>query len=198
MQELNRKALTDAIQQLPHYEPEEQVWNGISSELDLKDAVQALPQYAPPAGLWSSIEEEISTPAVERKRLPPLRIYIAAAASVALLITAGLFLMDTQKGSNEAITYHKSVVEGQWAYENSWDSDEQDLMAVVYMFKKDPVARQANTYQELLDEWAELNEAKAEIREMMKKYGQDEQLISALGKIERNRSAVVKEMAIQI
>lgn len=198
MQELNHKTLRDAIQALPLYEPGEQAWASISSELDLKDAIQALPEYAPPAEIWSNIENEIPATRVHRKRLKPLRIYIAAAASIALLVIAGLFTFNTNQNRNEAITYHKSIIEGQWVHENDWDEDDPDLLAVVSMFAKDPVAKQASSYQDLLSEWEELNTAKAEIKEMMKKYGQDEQLISALGKIERNRSAIVKEMAIQI
>ena len=198
MQELNRKTLTDAIQQLPQYEAGEHVWGRISSELDLKDAIHTLPQYAPPAEVWAGIENGIMATPSKRRRLRPLRIYVSAAASVALLIIAGLFIYNTNQTGNEAITYHKTIIEGQFVYENDWDEDDADLVAVVYMFKKDPVAKQASSYEGLLNEWEELNTAKAEIKEMMKKYGQDEQLISELGKIERNRSAIVKEMAIQI
>lgn len=197
MQEQNRETLIKAIKELPVHEPGPAVWDRITGELDLQESIQQLPQYAPPSAIWENIEAELdSAPAKQAKRITLYR-KLSVAASVAILLVAGFWLLPKENAS-ETVSYEIAMAEEVFKYENDWDGDESSLIVAVNAFKGDPVAQQDDNYNTLLAEWDELNEAKKEIKEMMDKYGHDSQFVRQLGAIERGRAAVAKQMAINI
>jgi hypothetical protein len=197
MQEKNHTTLANAIKRLPVHEVPPEVWDQIEQEMDMQQAIQQLPSHTPPAAIWDSIEAELqSTPTVRQLR-PRRRGYWAAAAGIALLITASVFIWKNQS-DGDRIVYEASIVQGTFAYEENWDEDDKILNLAVEEFRKDPLAKADSDYERLLTEWEELNEAKAEVKAMMAKYGEDGQLIKQMGSIERSRSEVVKAMAVHI
>jgi hypothetical protein len=198
MQEKNRQYLETAINQLPVYEPDEAVWSNIAHELEVQEAIPQLPSYAPPVEVWETIHAQLESEAQEKTgRIRQLRPRWAAAASVAVLIIAGLWLWPKNQ-SGDQFTYEATTVEAVFVTQNDWDTDEEALQMVVQTYRNDPLARQNDQYDAMLSEWEELNSAKEEIKAMMDQYGHDSRLVRQLGSIERDRSAVVKEMAIQI
>lgn len=199
MQERNYHTLAKAIKELPAHEPPVALWERIDSELELQEGIQRLPEYQPPAMIWEAIEKELDTrhTVSKVKKLNPRRAYWAAAASVAVLLVAAIYLWpDFQR--SEDIAYDSAVIEGAFAFQENWDEDDQMLQLAVEQYRKDPLAQQNEDYKQHLQEWKELNEAKAEIKSMMARYGKDSRLIRQLGSIERERTAVVKEMVVQI
>lgn len=81
MKELHRDQLQAAIDQLPTYRPEADVWDRLETELDadllsetytehhpeqLRLAVDRLPQYSAPQQLWRNIEKRLSPSLVRR------------------------------------------------------------------------------------------------------------------------------------
>lgn len=198
MQEQNRQYLEAAIKQLPIYEPDEAIWGNIAHELDVQKAIPQLPSYEPPSGVWSNINTQLESD-VQKKTgvVRRLRPYLAVAASVAVLIIAGLSLWPKLSQGDE-FTYESSVVEAVFVAQNDWDADDEALSRAVQTYRNDPLAKQNPQYEDMLEEWEELNSAKEEIKAMMEQYGQDSRLVRQLSTIERDRSAVVKEMAVQI
>ncbi|HQU59237.1 MAG TPA: hypothetical protein PLU64_08575 [Saprospiraceae bacterium] len=203
--EQNPEVLKAAIRQLPAYRPPDTVWGDIEAALGqmeqeqaLREALAQLPAYSPPESLWETIEAEL--PDVNRKapRLRAISWASAAAAAVVLLSIAWFLWPSPDSPFEVSYAYETTTGSNPTLFENDWDEDEPALKKAVDQFSQDPVARQDPAYQSLLVEWKELNEAKAEVVEIMERYGKDGRLIRQLSEIERERSALAKQMVIQI
>jgi hypothetical protein len=55
MEELNRNTLTNALSQLPDYQPDASVWSAI----DLQLTVGEMTVYNPPVSIWDSLEKQL-------------------------------------------------------------------------------------------------------------------------------------------
>lgn len=203
MRELNHDTLQRTIQELPQYSPGAAVWLSLEQALDaeraeepLREAIQSLPTYVPQGDVWDRIEQELAQPV--RKPLFVRRWVQLASAAVltGALISLVVWLnLSNNSGMQETITYAQA--EQAAAPSADWDADDALIANVA-----DAYAQRASFLQtegrDLLSELGELNEAKAEIKSMMQKYGQDAQLIENIVEIERERTEVVKQMAREI
>lgn len=204
--EQNQEVLKAAIRQLPAYRPPDAVWAGIDAALGrmereqpLQEALAQLPVYAPPESLWESIQAELPDTINQRApRLRPITWASAAAAAIALFATAYFLWPSPDSPLNVSYAYETTTDSSPTLFENDWDEDEPALQMAVEQFSRDPVARQDPDYQSILVEWKELNEAKAEVVEIMERYGKDGRLIRQLSEIERERSTLAKQMVSQI
>jgi hypothetical protein len=193
-----------ALQQLPRYAPPLALWDEIAAELErgerkapLREALAQLPHYAPPEHVWPAIAAQL--PSYPQGRRRALWAASAAAAAAAALLLAFFFLRPPATGDMQA-TYIYQVVEASppALFANDWDEDEGDLQAVAARFAAAPVAQVSPDFELWHEEWAELNQARADIVAMMQRYGRDGSLIRQLAAIERERSALARKMAAQI
>jgi DNA-binding transcriptional LysR family regulator len=98
-EELNRDRLRAAIDQLPTYSPEEEIWDRLETELEadvlredylekhpeqLRQAVAQLPHYSAPTRLWRKIERRLPS-----RLLPNPWIGRVAAAMLVLALAGG-------------------------------------------------------------------------------------------------------------
>ena len=204
--EYNRNTLKEALGRLPQYQPPGNLWGQIEAELAreekeqvLKDALHRLPSYAPPPTIWEAVEaglekeQERQAPRFRLRRL----IWPAAAASIAALVAWFVFYPSEDAGLQAVYTYEiEKTTPG--LFDNDWDTDEDALETVVEQFSRDPLAKRQDQYKDILEDWRELQEAKAEIREMMEMYGKDARLVRQMGEIERERSKLARAMATAI
>ncbi|MCB0582808.1 MAG: hypothetical protein KDD10_26250 [Phaeodactylibacter sp.] len=200
--EHNRKTLEEALGRLPSYRPPESLWGRIESELareenekPLRHALEQLPAYSPPPSVWETVEAGLD----RGERQPRIRrlAWLAAAASVAALVAWAVFYLPAEPGIKPVYTYEtEEVAPGMFA--NNWDADEAALRAVVEQFARDPWAKTHNQHGRMLEDWQELEEARAEVKEIMELYGKDARLVRQMGEIERERSRLVKAMATGI
>lgn len=204
--EHNRHTLRDALKQLPQYDPPEQSWRQIAAKLDkeereatLKDALGRLPSYSPPSKVWEAIEGGLKqTEKARPHRFRLHRLFLPAAAAGIAVLTAWFLLRPTGEQGMKT-TYAFEVIRANTALlENDWDEDEKAMQAVVEQFRGDPFAQRQEQYSRLLEEWRELEEARAEVKAIMKLYGKDARLIRQVGEIERERSRLARAMAMAI
>lgn len=197
--EHNRKTLEEALSRLPLHEPPAGLWTQIESELarekkerGLQDALEKLPSYSPPPAVWEAIESGLEPRA--RVRLRRLA-WPAAAAGIAILLSFFLFDPFGEESPQPVYTYAIEKANPE-LLENNWDDDEQAMKTVVEQFSRDPVAKRQDDYGRILDEWKELEEAKAEIRAVMDTYGKDARLVRQMSDLERERSRLIRVMAV--
>lgn len=202
--EIGRETLKEAIRQLPVYSPPPSVWAGIEAELEarelekpLQEAIAKLPAYQPPETVWLSIQAELQVSGARRPRR--MRYLPLAAAAAAVLFIIALFLWPEPDG-RLAVSYAHTTASapGEGLYKPDWNADEPAMEQLIAAFSQDPLALQSPEHQSLLGEWKELNEARAEVLSFMERYGRDGRLIRQLGEIERERSALAREMAARI
>lgn len=198
-EEQNYQTLRNAIQQLPDYEPSIAVWEVIDqrlkSEETLDNALAQLTTYAPPTAVWERISEDLEKPAtVRRLRL----VWIGAAAAAVLVVSAGTYFWNTQTPEpvETLQVVYQEVEQPSNIVKADWDDDEADIDFVAKAYAQRVAFLQKD--DSLLSELEELNQAKLEIKTMLAKYGNDANLIRTIADIERQRSAIVKQMATEI
>lgn len=201
MNEQHYQTLQNAIRQLPTYQPSQGVWDTIDRALTssetLESAIDHLPSYAPPAAVWERIGKELEE-SVKVKRLRPAWISVAAAALVILTIGAYFWTTwESQPLAQVQVVYTESE-QPLNVLKSDWNDDETVMQEVVETFAQKAAFVQRPENQSLLSEWEELKDAKNEATTVLKKYGKDAALVRTIAEIERQRSAIVKQMAMEI
>jgi hypothetical protein len=204
--ENQEQRLKEALQHLPQYQPAGSLWKAIAAELEreerekpLQDALKRLPSYIPPTKVWQGIETALWTQAATRHRRLRFVAWAGSAAAALALLLAIYHLQPSQDESLQiAYSYQTESALSPTLYQPDWDDDEAALQEVAAHFVKAPVAQLHPQYELLREEWEALDEAKREVLEFMKRYGNDGALIRQLATIERERSALARQMASQI
>jgi hypothetical protein len=194
--EHNRETLQAAIRRLPQYAPAAPVWQRIEHQLEndlvFQDAVQSLPTYAPPVAVWQRIAAGLEKP-VRMRRLRPAWFGAAAAAVVLLAVGTYWWYTQTPELVEKVQLVYTETETRPATFKADWDEDETDIAALTKVYAQR--AALANLNESLLSELQELNQAKAAIKAMLTKYGNDPDLIRTIADLERQRSAIVKQMA---
>ena len=200
MRELNKETLTEALQQLPSYEPEEQAWTNILqglSDVPLKETIAEMQDHDPPDSVWDRIETDLQKPA--RIRTLFTRGW-AAAAGLAILISAAWFLGQNLDGGTPleaTISYSVEVVD-ETILQLDWNEDEKDFVVLEDICSQHPFLCNRPDIQALRSELADLTSAKGEIVQVLGPYGTDINLIEKLTDIEMERTKLLKQILIQV
>lgn len=192
--------LHQAIAALPAYTAPNGIWERLEKQLEqeghLHQAIATLPVYTAPDRIWNNIESELNKGAKIR-RLSSWSW--SAAAGVAIVVTAALGLYQWGQTRGD-ISYAYS--EEKVAPSNTpkdWDAAEADVQEVQALFAN--FCKYQSQQEEdcaLERELQELNEAKAELKDVMARFGEDPDLIRELSDLELDRSRVVKAMVEKI
>lgn len=201
--ERNHQTLQTAIGQLPRYAPKASAWEGIERQLDadfaettLQDAVQQLPSYAPPAAVWERIEADLNQPVISRLRVSRTT-WISIAAATVIAVVSLVFWLNQTPDPEEYVQFVYAEA-SQNVINADWDDDETVIEKVAKAYAQRASFLQNEQSETLLSDLEELNEAKAEIQNMIKKYGRDAALIQNIVEIEREHTEIVKKMAQEI
>lgn len=201
--EKNNHVLVEALKKLPQYQPDPVCWELISAELH-QDAASAqlslqlkeLPSYQPPPAIWDQIEAAlvVAAPAKPAKRV---RMWpkIAAAAAIALVFSLAWWPTKETPPTVQLVTSQEIVPAP--ALKQDWDTDEPSFEEVMQL-AANTLFENPEDFTRLKADLNELNEAKAELLELMDAYGKDPKVIRAIGEIERKRSAVLKQVVTLI
>lgn len=203
MKEQNYNTLKEALRQLPQHQPPKAVWEGIANEMlsyekeaPLREAIGQLPSYEAPNDIWATIEKELKTPVRSPLKIRRYR-YAAAAAVIGLLFSVWFLMPPGDPAASVSISY-SSEESNPALFVSDWEEDQQDIHWIAEQFESSRAAKAHKQYENLLIEFTELNDAKAEIENIMKNYGKAPDLIHKMGKIELERTRVVKQMAALI
>lgn len=200
-QQMEQEAyLHQGIAELPVYAAPNGIWNRLEQQLEqegyLHQAIAALPVYTAPDQIWNSIENELNKGAKIR-RLSSWSWSVAAGVAIVVTAALGIYQWGQTRGH---ISYAYS--EEKAAPLNSpqdWDAAEADVQEVQSMFAHFCKYQSSNDEDCALErELKELNEAKAELKDVMARFGEDPDLIRELSDLEQDRSRVVKAMVEKI
>lgn len=195
--------LGETVQKLPDYDPPTMIWDAIDKKLDIAEAEQPLqtilkelPTYEPPSLVWDSIEAQL--PPVKEAKVIKLtwRRWVAAAAMVGVMLLAGIFVFNQ---NNETVTIaYSEEVRNTEALKPDWYEDEDAFETILAICKTQTFTCEEPLFKSLKVELEELNEARTALEEVMGDYGQDNNLMKQLARIEHQRSDVLKEMVKMI
>ncbi|NJO86658.1 MAG: hypothetical protein HC821_00810 [Lewinella sp.] len=197
MQEENQDSLRQALTQLPSYPAPASCWAHVVAGLNSAPitpqaglSLRPWQQYSPPSSVWNRIDRQL-TDGLSRYRQRRLVVRWAARAAVALLIfTAGYAYANYQSGPKVTYVFQKENSSPISSYTVAdWNNDEASFDRVMEQLENinEP------TLNALRLELEELNTAKQEIEEMLRAYGQDQQIINQLATIEIERSRLYRQ-----
>ena len=200
MMEKNRSTLKKAIEHLPEYTPPATLWDKLAKDLDnkdtLSDGLSQLPGYSPPPQVWNAISTalEEDPKSAKVRYLQISRLMGIAAAGLLLLFAA--FWLQREPAPKVALTYKQETI-SPIQITMDWDDNEPQFELVLQQLEQ--LESPTPSLNKLKLELEELNSAKQEVKVMLTAYGgRDPDLINQLGHIERERSAVYRELIKQI
>ena len=200
----NKHILGEAIRNLPQYQPPADLWRKIECGLeeDRQDGqwrrrIKELPQYEAPALIWEQIAEELpgEQKKVAHRKIIRLWPRLAAVAAVLVLLLAGAWWQFGQTEKVQLAFSQEMTSEAQLI--EDWDQDEAEIESVMQLAANSPMENPLD-FERLKQDLEELNAAKAELLQLMEAYGKDPKVMREIGEIERQRSAVIKQVVTLI
>lgn len=203
--ETNPIILKKAVTRLPVYEPPNEVWSAIASELDLQKGLQRLPNHQPKEFVWEAIEANLVKNTSASINIKPnanktSRIFwikkLSIAASILFILSTSwwikkdVFTQDKFQYTQETINAQLLVAD--------WDEDGEALTQIKAICEDKNYACTAPEFQQLRQELEELNEAKLDLKQAIDNFGKDIQLIAKLSEVELERTVVLKKMIANI
>ncbi len=189
--ELNKNILKQAITRLPEYQPPNEIWAAIDTNLDFKEKLDALPEYTPAVEVWEKINHQLLTKKTTAFSLK--KWAIAATVLLCLSITFWWYIRPTTAPLQYAI---ENI--DQQLFEVDWDEDESLFEEISAICQTKNYSCTIPEFQLLEKELQELNEAKSDLKQAINSFGKDIELISQLSEIELERTAVLKKMIATI
>jgi len=200
MKEKNKNILTQLLQKLPAYLPPDRVWEQVERAISSPSpkGLDLLPQYQPPGDLWESIESRLDAALPAKTRVVAIKRFLPWAAAVAAAIT-GVVWFAKGPGSpgspseSVTITYSRESVDPA-LLQRDWEQDEAAFEMIDRLCAGSAFTCTNPDMRSMQVELDELTEAKQAIENALGKYGGDVDLIVQLAEIERQRTALLKQI----
>ena len=201
MKEKNKNILDQLLKQLSAYQPPAGVWEQLENTLSKPagNGLDTLPQYMPPDEVWARIESGLNPTAGQKPKGSIVKTILPWAAGIAAAITGivwffnnGTSLSSSKEGA-VTISYSREVVDAT-LLQRDWEQDEEAFELVNRLCASSAFTC---TNPDMLSKQAELDElteAKQLIEEALGKYGTDADMIGQLAEIERQRTALLKQI----
>ena len=202
MKELNRSTLVEALSMLPEYNPPDELWQQVETELDLlsvlpeKESIaEHLPEFDPPETVWQNISSQLQN----EGRVVPLHRWVAGmAAAIVLLLASWWALKPTQSVPDEGIISYSVEVMDPLLEVNDWDQDEDAFQQFMAMCQNGHFICDQPSFKNLESELKELTEAKNALKEAMGAYGASPALVQQMKEIELERTDILKKMMVML
>ncbi|MBK7407637.1 MAG: hypothetical protein IPJ40_05880 [Saprospirales bacterium] len=197
MLEKNRDILAKLLRQLPAYSPPDRVWEVVGQSLanKPKNGLDRLPSYQPPEAVWDRIESVLA-----EKNAPkaPLRRFLPWAATIAATLAGVIWYFQPvptpgNMAAKVSITYSRETVDPV-LLQRDWEQDEDAFELINRFCANSPFTCTNPDMKSMQAELDELTEAKVALEEALGTYGTDADLIGQLTEIERQRTALLKQM----
>ena len=200
MQEKNREVLTKLLGELPVYQPPAGVWERLDHYLSIpsQKGWNNLPEYQPPDDIWHRIESGLDTPVSRPLPVNRLKRVLPWAASVAATLAMVVWFVQpsSHAGSGDgkvSLSYSREVVDAS-LLQRDWEQDEEAFDMINRLCAGASFTCANPDMQSLQAELEELTMAKNSLEEALGKYGTDIDLIGQLTEIERQRTALLKQI----
>lgn len=203
MKELNKHILSKAIDSLPEHEPNDAIWDYIQDDLvhefgdaRLREKLQTLPSYDPPEMVWNHINSNLDGKPQSAARVISFsnwRRVSAIAASFAILMFSGWWILNTDTNTNDGLAYSTEEIDTE-LFKQDWDDDEGAFEELMQLCKIKLATCQEPDFQKLQAELDELNDAKIALKNALGKFGTDPNLIAQIKDLELERTDKMKKM----
>ena len=216
----NRKIWLTTLSKLPDYDPEDKIWENITTRLESKEAIKQIEKpeqnelvnnlnepveykqiiknelahllsYDPPSEVWKNIEENIEARENRRKKRIK-RVWILWSISAAAAIITGLVIVNVMTPNKRHILY--SEVWQKTTDISQWDNDQVIDKTIALLCSENPSSCEKPEFRKLKKELESLNLSKQEIINQLNKYDENKDLEITLTKIELSQTDIVHQM----
>lgn len=188
---LNDEMKIKSISQLKTKNPPENIWDAIADEMDLQNAINKLPAYEPDIQIWNTIAHQLKNDTPNGFRIKVLRITFIISATAALLLMTYFLVRPLRQ--QETIHYTVETITPTslvWNQEN----DIELRSKLEQLRTLNPAAINHPDYKAKEIELVYLNEKKAEILLRISTFDQHQDLQVLLTRIELEKNEIVKQM----
>jgi len=208
MEELNKKNLQKAIEELQKHQPPKNLWDNIEHKLNedaekpLKNAIDDLPVFQPAIPFENIAQnlEEGETKTIQRY-IKKYWVGIAAAITL-LLVSIQLLTFQMDNVSDEQITYSESeeILPQAVAVTNNLgelNQDDEVYQVILKQCETSLIKCEKPEFQELLNHYVSLNSESKTLFSGIQNKHQEELMLPHIVRIEKEKSKVGK-MLIQL
>ncbi|KAA0992871.1 hypothetical protein [Dyadobacter aurulentus] len=190
MEEKNHDTLKNALARLPGYTPAPGIWDAMQEQLaeaPLRAAIGDLPQHEPDEKLWDLIE----------RKVPGRKVIFRwpYAAAVLLAGFAGIWIWRTN--TQPPVLYSQIQADQRLQASPVLDTDVQYEKLKAYCETENIVCN-SGQYKQLSAEFEDLHAASAQLQEAIGSYNTEPELVKQLNSIEKQKAAILNEMAKMI
>lgn len=189
---LTKNNFSDKLSQLSEIEPPNMIWDKIESELNFHEKFTNLNQYEPPKKIWENLDNLLS-----HKFQKPIKRRIGQlmiwTSTAAAILVLGFFIYTTSIVKNKNFNYSE-----EWLILNEevrWNNNEYEVEQALILFcNENPKVCKSHDFKELNKELLILDQSKQTIEKYFNKYDTNAELDKMLLKIELERTSLIKEM----
>lgn len=191
MKEENYDNLRRALDQLRQYDPATNNWDGIDRGLNkevVSKVAKLLPSYSPPSTVWNELNGELDKKLSKRRKLTVVYRWSARAAAALIIFGAGYAFATYDTGPKVTYAYQTETPNSASLVSVDWNAEEESFERVMQQLS----AIDEPELNALRLELEELTEAKQEVENMLRAYGNDNKIVRQLVEIESERSRVYR------
>ena len=195
-EELNKESLKSAINGLPEYGPDDNLWEKINDSLDfeekVKPVISSLPSEIPDDFLWDKISSELGA---EKKvfKIGFVRYAAAIAASVIIVFFSIKYFKSGIK-SKETIEYSQEVVSPKDSTEQTDKYEQKAMEYIQESCNSQPDKCAMPDINALKNELQYLEKQDEMLQNAGARYGTDANMVKDQIKIENMKSKMIKEL----
>jgi hypothetical protein len=189
--EQNRHILTSAIKRLPESGPDDKLWDSIQQKLHedpLNEALKNLPVFAPGPVTWQAICSNLPG-----KRASLTWWYVASAVLIASLAGAWMYT----KGLDKDVEFSQELADLRLQSSGQPETDLAYKKLETYCQTESLVCNMQD-YKRLKAEYEKLNLASEQLHHAIGNYNTEPELVHQFNDVERQKTAVLNEMAKMI
>jgi hypothetical protein len=186
----NQNTLKNALAKLPGYTPAPQVWTSIDQKVreePLRNALLQLPEYEPKALVWEVIE----------KKTRPGNAGAVWKYAAAVLLAGIISLLVWRENQRSRIEYAQERFDDRLQVSEQLDTDQQYEKLKAYC-EMETLVCNTGQYKRLRQEFETLHSASSQLQEAIGQYNTEPELMKQLNSIEKEKAAILNEMAKMI
>jgi hypothetical protein len=196
MMEKNHKILRKALQHLPEYSPDKELWEKIETSLNaesLDNLIQKLGKTEPPESIWEQIDNKLTIGEKNTK----IRLWTKWSVASAAVIVMGVLIV------NAVYTKHNHLNSSEELLSNRPSTRWQDDDAVVtqtltLICEAKPEVCRSLEFRKMKEELEDLDRSKQAVVKQLNKHNTDPELNLKLTKIELQQTEIINQMVASV
>lgn len=174
-------------------DPPDFIWENLDKELDYQEKLTKLPLYNPPSLVWNQINKQLNFSNVVSLKLKQIKWPIWIATMAAAMLIVSFIVFQNQNNLNENSTTIEAVSNSD--NKHIWDSEDREIEQTISLIcSQNPTSCLSQEFVKLENDLIDLTLSRQDILNQMESKKTRSDLDLVLIEIELRRSDILKEM----